>query len=68
MNPARARLPWLMLALTSALVLVMLLLSLGREPLVYTITFGLLAMTLATTGALVASRQPANPTAQPGLC
>ena len=39
----------------------MLPLSLGREPLVYTLTFGLLAMTLATTGALVASRQPANP-------
>lgn len=61
MNPARARLPWLMLALTTALVFAMLLLSLGREPLVDTLTFGLLAVTLGTTGALVASRQPANP-------
>jgi hypothetical protein len=39
----------------------MLLLSLGREPLVETLAFGLLAVTLGMTGALVASRQPANP-------
>lgn len=61
MNPARAGLPWVMLALTSALVLVALPLSLGREPLIDTLVYGPLALTLATTGALVASRQPANP-------
>jgi hypothetical protein len=57
----RERLPWVLLTLTGLLVLVMLSLSLGREPFSDTLLYGLLALTFATTGALVASRQQANP-------
>jgi len=57
----RPRLPWVLLALTGGLVVIMVILSLGREPLYDTVIFGLLPLALATVGALVASRQPANP-------
>lgn len=58
---ATARLPWIMLTLTIILVLTMLSLSLGQEPLSDTLLFGLLALACGATGAFVASRQPANP-------
>ena len=59
--PKRGRLPWALLTATVALVLVMVPLSLGKEELFDTILFGLLALTLATTGAFVAARRPDNP-------
>lgn len=59
--PWAARLPWVLLAISTALVIVSVPLSLGREPLSDTLLYGLIALTVATTGALVASRQPDNP-------
>lgn len=56
-----ARLPWALLTVTVVLVVVMVPLSLGREPLFDTVFYGVLAVALGTTGAFVASRQPANP-------
>ena len=56
-----ARLPWALLAVTGLLVCVMVPLSLGHEPVFDTVFYGLLALGLGTTGAIVASRQPANP-------
>ena len=55
-----ARLPWALLAVTVALAGAQVPLSLGHEPLFDTIIYGLLALALGVTGALVASRQPAN--------
>jgi hypothetical protein len=60
-RPTRPRLPWILLAITVVLVVTMLFLSLGQEELFDTLFYGALALALATTGALVASRQPANP-------
>jgi len=59
--PWTARLPWVLLAVSTALVIVSVPLSLGQEPLSDTLLYGLIATTVATTGALVASRQPDNP-------
>ena len=59
--PWTARLPWVMLAVTTMLVVVMVPLSWGHEPWFDTIFFGLSAVTLATIGAFVASRMPRNP-------
>jgi hypothetical protein len=56
-----ARLPWMLLALAVLLVVVMVPLSVGEEPLFDTVFYGLLVLALGTTGAFVASRQPANP-------
>jgi hypothetical protein len=57
----RARLPWVMLAVTTALVLAEVLLSVGHEPLSDTVIYGAIALTVAAIGALVATRQPGNP-------
>jgi signal transduction histidine kinase len=56
-----AKLPMTVLAITIALLAAMVPLSLGQEELTDTVFYGLLCLTLATTGALVASRQPRNP-------
>jgi hypothetical protein len=56
-----ARLPWVMLAVTTVSVAVMVPLSLGQEPIDDTISYGLIALALSGTGAFVASRQPSNP-------
>ena len=53
--------PWVMLAVTTACVAVMVPLSLGEEPIDDTISYGLIALTLSGTGAFVASRHPTNP-------
>ncbi len=57
----RPRLPWLLLGITLLLVPTMVALSLGEEPLFDTLAFGAIALAFATTGALVATRHPANP-------
>ena len=57
----KQRLPWIMLAVTTGCVAVMVPLSLGEEPIDDTISYGLIALTLAGTGSFVASRQPRNP-------
>ena len=54
-------LAWSALVVTAALLVPMTLLSAGREPVFDTILYGLLALSLATVGALVASRHPRNP-------
>jgi hypothetical protein len=54
-------LPWLMFAVTTVCVVMMVPFSLGEEPIDDTITYGLLALALSGTGAFVASRQPSNP-------
>ena len=54
------RLPWILLGVTVALVAMMVALSAGHEPVWDTVFYGLLALTIAITGAFVASRQPAN--------
>ena len=59
--PWKARLPWVMLAVTAVCVAVMVPLSLGHEPIDDTISYGLIALTLSGTGAFVASRRPSNP-------
>ena len=59
--PWMARLPWVMLAATTAFVAVMVPLSLGREPLFDTVLYGLQVLAFAITGAFVAARQPQNP-------
>ena len=56
----KQRLPWIMLAVTTLCVVVMVPLSLGEEPIDDTISYGLIALTLAGTGAFVASRHPTN--------
>ena len=58
---ATARLPWVLLAITVACVCAMVPLSLGHEELFDTIFYGLLTLSLGTTGAFIASRQPSNP-------
>jgi hypothetical protein len=60
-TPWKARLPWVMLATTTAFVAVMVPLSLGNEPLFDTVLYGLQALAFAATGAFVAARQPGNP-------
>ncbi len=57
----REWLPWLMLAVTTLCVVVMVPLSLGHESIDDTISYGLIALALSGTGAFVASRQPGNP-------
>ncbi len=57
----RPRLPWVLLSITVALVMVMLVLSIGQEEEFDTIFYGALALALGTTGAFVATRQPSNP-------
>ncbi len=57
---ARPRLPWLLLGLTYLMVPAMVAMSLGEEPAFDTLAFGAIALTFATTGALVASRHPRN--------
>ncbi len=57
----RPRLPWVLLSITVVLVLSMFVLSIGQEEEFDTIFYGALALALGTTGAFVASRQPANP-------
>ncbi|MDQ3678540.1 MAG: hypothetical protein M3401_17380 [Actinomycetota bacterium] len=59
--PRKARLPWVLLGVAIVLVLAMVPLSIGREPLFDTVFYGLLALSLGTMGAFVASRHPANP-------
>lgn len=54
------RLPWILLSVT-VVVVAMVALSLGEEPLHDTVFYGSLALTLATMGAFVASQQPAPP-------
>ena len=56
-----SRLPWALLTVTVALLFVMVPLSLGKEELFDTVLYGLLVLTLATTGAFVASHRPDNP-------
>ncbi len=56
-----ARLPWALLTVTVVLVVVMVPLSLGREPYFDTVFYGVLVLALATLGAFIATRQPANP-------
>ncbi len=58
---AAAWLSRLLFALTAGLLLAMTLLSVGREPVFDTLLYGLLSISLATVGALVASRHPRNP-------
>jgi hypothetical protein len=53
-------LSWSLWALTAVFLLVMTLLSAGREPVFDTLLYGLLPISLATVGALVASRHPHN--------
>jgi len=59
--PTRPRLPWLLLSITLLLVPTMVALSLGEEPLFDTLAFSAIAIAFATTGVLVATRQPDNP-------
>ena len=59
--PWQARLPWVLLAVTTVCVAVMFPLSFGHEPVDDTISYGLIALALSSTGAFVATRQPANP-------
>ena len=59
--PWRARLPWVMLAVTTACVVATVPLSLGHERLFDTITYTLTSLAFAITGAFVAARQPQNP-------
>ena len=62
MRPQAARrLAWSLFAATAALLVAMTLLSAGREAVFDTILYGLLSISLATVGALVASRHPRNP-------
>ena len=56
-----ARLPWVLLALSTAWVVISLPLSIGHEPLFDTVLYGLQALAFATTGAFVAARHPRNP-------
>ena len=58
---AATRLAWSSFGVTATLLVVMAMLSAGREPVFDTILYGLLPITLATVGALVASRHPRNP-------
>jgi hypothetical protein len=60
-RPWVARLPWVLLAVTTALVVASLPLSFGHEPLSDTLLYGLIGLTVGVTGAFVASRQPRNP-------
>lgn len=60
-SPWSARLPWILLALTTVMVAVMVPLSWGQEPVDDTISYGLIALTLGATGAVVADRKPRNP-------
>jgi hypothetical protein len=59
--PWKVRLPWVMLAVTTAFVAATVPLSLGHEPLFDTVFYGLQVLTLAAIGALVAARQTSNP-------
>ena len=59
--PWKVRLPWVMLAATTAFVAVMVPLSVGNEPLYDTVFYGLQILAFAITGAFVAARQPQNP-------
>ena len=59
--PWKVRLPWVMLAVTTVCVAVMVPLSLGHEPMFDTVFYGLQSLALAATGAFVAARQPSNP-------
>jgi hypothetical protein len=59
--PWKARLPWVMLAVTTAFVAAMVPLSLGHEPLFDTVFYGLQALAFAALGASVSTRQPRNP-------
>jgi hypothetical protein len=59
--PWKARLPWVMLAVTTAFVVVMVPISWGYEPWFDTVFFGLSSITFATIGAFIASRIPRNP-------
>jgi hypothetical protein len=56
-----ARVAWSLFALTAVLLPTMVLLSIGQEPVFDTLLYGLLPISLATVGALVASRHPRNP-------
>ena len=57
----KARLPWILLAVTALLVLgVMLPLSVGHRPALEIVFYALLSLTFGTAGALIASRQPRN--------
>jgi hypothetical protein len=58
--PWKARLPWVLLAITVLFVAAMVPLSLGNEPIFDTVFFGLIALGLSTMGALIATRQPGN--------
>jgi hypothetical protein len=60
-RPGLARLPWVMLAVTTVLVVASVVLSVGQEPASDTWLYGLIALTVGITGAFVASRQPQNP-------
>ena len=57
----RARVPWVLMATTFTLVALMVPLSWGHEPWFDTVFYALIALTLATMGALVATRMPDNP-------
>lgn len=56
-----SRLPWALFGITSLLVLISLPLSFGREPISDTLLYGLIALTVGLSGALIAARQPRNP-------
>jgi hypothetical protein len=57
----RARLPWVLLAVTAVLVVgVMLPLSVGQRPASEIVFYVLLTLTFGAAGALIASRQPQN--------
>ena len=56
-----AWLAWTLFALTAVVLLAMTSLSVGREPFFDTLLYGLLSISLATVGALIASRHPHNP-------
>jgi hypothetical protein len=58
---AAAWLAWSLVALTAGLLLAMTLLSVGHELAFDTLLYGLLSISLATVGALIASRHPRNP-------
>jgi len=57
----RARLPWALLTVAVVLVVAMVPLSLGQEPLFDTVFFGALVLALSTLGAFIATRLPGNP-------
>lgn len=59
--PWTARLPWVLLAVTTVLVVASVPLSLGHEPLSDTLLYGLTGLTIGITGAFVAACQPQNP-------